>query len=155
MIFREYVEGWQGSLCMAIVTRVKGRSFWTDFAWWITRSSFCSSLGCLRGLLVYLCQNICTMYDNLLITTNRKLAQGVLYTESVIGGNSVCWHHSRDNSTLCLHYRIYFYMVIVKECHCIWVISAFEGIVVTNDGNAILREIDIAHPAAKVWVMFG
>ena len=26
----------------------------------------------------------------------------------------------------------------------------FSGIVVTNDGNAILREIDIAHPAAKV-----
>ena len=24
------------------------------------------------------------------------------------------------------------------------------GIVVTNDGNAILRELDIAHPAAKV-----
>lgn len=23
------------------------------------------------------------------------------------------------------------------------------GIVVTNDGNAILRELDIAHPAAK------
>lgn len=24
------------------------------------------------------------------------------------------------------------------------------GIVVTNDGNAILRELDLAHPAAKV-----
>jgi len=22
---------------------------------------------------------------------------------------------------------------------------------VTNDGNAILREIDLAHPAAKAW----
>lgn len=26
----------------------------------------------------------------------------------------------------------------------------FTGIVVTNDGNAILRELDVAHPAAKV-----
>lgn len=26
----------------------------------------------------------------------------------------------------------------------------YPGIVVTNDGNAILRELDIAHPAAKV-----
>ena len=25
----------------------------------------------------------------------------------------------------------------------------FTGIVVTNDGNAILRELDLAHPAAK------
>jgi hypothetical protein len=25
-----------------------------------------------------------------------------------------------------------------------------EGIVLTNDGNAILRELDVAHPAAKV-----
>ena len=25
------------------------------------------------------------------------------------------------------------------------------GIVVTNDGNAILRELDLAHPAAKAW----
>ena len=24
------------------------------------------------------------------------------------------------------------------------------GIVITNDGNAILREIDVSHPAAKV-----
>lgn len=28
----------------------------------------------------------------------------------------------------------------------------FTGIVVTNDGNAILRELDVAHPAAKVLV---
>jgi hypothetical protein len=34
-----------------------------------------------------------------------------------------------------------------------WTVSAFAGIVVTNDGNAILREIDIAHPAAKVRQM--
>lgn len=27
------------------------------------------------------------------------------------------------------------------------------GIVVTNDGNAILRELDIAHPAAKVFMI--
>lgn len=27
-----------------------------------------------------------------------------------------------------------------------------SGIVLTNDGNAILREIDVAHPAAKVMV---
>jgi hypothetical protein len=32
-------------------------------------------------------------------------------------------------------------------------IPASAGIVVTNDGNAILREIDIAHPAAKVHQM--
>ncbi len=25
------------------------------------------------------------------------------------------------------------------------------GIILTNDGNAILREIDVSHPAAKVW----
>jgi hypothetical protein len=25
-----------------------------------------------------------------------------------------------------------------------------SGIVITNDGNAILREIDVSHPAAKV-----
>lgn len=27
---------------------------------------------------------------------------------------------------------------------------ACAGIVITNDGNAILREIDVSHPAAKV-----
>lgn len=27
------------------------------------------------------------------------------------------------------------------------------GIVVTNDGNAILRELDIAHPAAKASII--
>lgn len=26
----------------------------------------------------------------------------------------------------------------------------FAGIVLTNDGNAILRELDVSHPAAKV-----
>jgi len=29
----------------------------------------------------------------------------------------------------------------------------FTGIVVTNDGNAILRELDVAHPAAKVLLL--
>ena len=29
-------------------------------------------------------------------------------------------------------------------------LSALAGIVLTNDGNAILREIDVTHPAAKV-----
>ena len=29
------------------------------------------------------------------------------------------------------------------------------GIVLTNDGNAILREIDVTHPAAKVSCCFG
>ena len=29
-------------------------------------------------------------------------------------------------------------------------LDAQGGIVLTNDGNAILREIDVAHPAAKV-----
>lgn len=28
------------------------------------------------------------------------------------------------------------------------------GIVLTNDGNAILREIDVTHPAAKVSVLY-
>ncbi|KAF8396533.1 hypothetical protein HHK36_018157 [Tetracentron sinense] len=28
------------------------------------------------------------------------------------------------------------------------------GIVVTNDGNAILRELDLAHPAAKAWLIY-
>ena len=28
--------------------------------------------------------------------------------------------------------------------------SMYTGIVLTNDGNAILREIDVTHPAAKV-----
>lgn len=31
----------------------------------------------------------------------------------------------------------------------------FPGIVVTNDGNAILRELDVAHPAAKVLFFFS
>ena len=29
-----------------------------------------------------------------------------------------------------------------------------SGIVVTNDGNSILRELDLAHPAAKVWCVY-
>ena len=29
-------------------------------------------------------------------------------------------------------------------------LDANGGIVLTNDGNAILREIDVSHPAAKV-----
>jgi T-complex protein 1 subunit gamma len=29
-------------------------------------------------------------------------------------------------------------------------LDASGGIVLTNDGNAILRELDVAHPAAKV-----
>jgi hypothetical protein len=29
------------------------------------------------------------------------------------------------------------------------------GIVITNDGNAILREIDVSHPAAKVRTVLG
>ncbi|KAG4919655.1 hypothetical protein JHK85_057936 [Glycine max] len=32
-------------------------------------------------------------------------------------------------------------------------LDASGGIVVTNDGNAILREIDLAHPAAKAWLI--
>lgn len=32
---------------------------------------------------------------------------------------------------------------------------AHPGIVITNDGNAILREIDVSHPAAKVWLVCG
>lgn len=32
-------------------------------------------------------------------------------------------------------------------------LSFLVGIVVTNDGNAILRELDIAHPAAKVVML--
>jgi hypothetical protein len=56
--------------------------------------------------------------------------------------------HSGDNSTLCCINRICFYKVVVGYVSESF--FAFEGIVVTNDGNAILREIDIAHPAAKV-----
>ena len=33
--------------------------------------------------------------------------------------------------------------------------SPIPGIVLTNDGNAILREIDVSHPAAKVRVENG
>lgn len=32
--------------------------------------------------------------------------------------------------------------------------ALLEGIVVTNDGNAILRELDLAHPAAKVFLSY-
>eukprot|EP01121_Diplochlamys_sp_Union-15-3_P016944 TRINITY_DN586_c0_g1_i3.p1 TRINITY_DN586_c0_g1~~TRINITY_DN586_c0_g1_i3.p1 ORF type:complete len:545 (-),score=104.89 TRINITY_DN586_c0_g1_i3:74-1708(-) len=32
------------------------------------------------------------------------------------------------------------------------ILSAQAGIVITNDGNAILREIDVAHPAAKAMI---
>ena len=31
-------------------------------------------------------------------------------------------------------------------------LDAAGGIVVTNDGNAILRELDLAHPAAKSMI---
>lgn len=30
----------------------------------------------------------------------------------------------------------------------------YTGIVVTNDGNAILRELDVAHPVAKTQSLF-
>jgi chaperonin GroEL (HSP60 family) len=30
------------------------------------------------------------------------------------------------------------------------ILLSSTGIVLTNDGNAILREIDVSHPAAKV-----
>jgi hypothetical protein len=33
---------------------------------------------------------------------------------------------------------------------CYGFFSFLAGIVLTNDGNAILRELDVAHPAAKV-----
>jgi hypothetical protein len=36
----------------------------------------------------------------------------------------------------------------VYICHGFF--SFLAGIVLTNDGNAILRELDVAHPAAKV-----
>lgn len=32
------------------------------------------------------------------------------------------------------------------------VLDAMGGIVLTNDGNAILREIDVSHPAAKSMI---
>ena len=32
----------------------------------------------------------------------------------------------------------------------ILIVVCMAGIVLTNDGNAILREIDVSHPAAKV-----
>lgn len=34
------------------------------------------------------------------------------------------------------------------------IFTLLEGIVVTNDGNAILRELDLAHPAAKVFLSY-
>jgi hypothetical protein len=34
--------------------------------------------------------------------------------------------------------------------NCYGFFSVLAGIVLTNDGNAILRELDVAHPAAKV-----
>ena len=30
-------------------------------------------------------------------------------------------------------------------------LNVLAGIVLTNDGNAILRELDVSHPAAKVF----
>jgi len=39
-------------------------------------------------------------------------------------------------------------MVLIHSFSC-----KSTGIVVTNDGNAILRELDLAHPAAKVFVV--
>ena len=32
------------------------------------------------------------------------------------------------------------------------ILDPMGGIVITNDGNAILREIDVSHPAAKVRI---
>lgn len=32
------------------------------------------------------------------------------------------------------------------------ILDPVGGIVMTNDGNAILREIDVAHPAAKAMI---
>ncbi len=32
------------------------------------------------------------------------------------------------------------------------IIDPMGGIVMTNDGNAILREIDVSHPAAKALI---
>lgn len=38
---------------------------------------------------------------------------------------------------------------ILKMSTSMW---CYPGIILTNDGNAILREIDVAHPAAKVML---
>ncbi|KAL9247576.1 hypothetical protein vseg_020995 [Gypsophila vaccaria] len=35
------------------------------------------------------------------------------------------------------------------------ILDAAGGIVVTNDGNTILRELDLAHPAAKSMIEFS
>ena len=41
--------------------------------------------------------------------------------------------------------------MLTLVCHVSPTLSlACAGIVLTNDGNAILREIDVTHPAAKV-----
>jgi len=32
------------------------------------------------------------------------------------------------------------------------ILSTMGGIIITNDGNAILREIDVVHPAAKSMI---
>lgn len=39
-------------------------------------------------------------------------------------------------------------LVVSHECYRI-----ISGIIVTNDGNAILSELDLAHPAAKVHAL--
>ena len=31
------------------------------------------------------------------------------------------------------------------------ILDPMGGIVMTNDGNAILREVDVQHPTAKCW----
>jgi hypothetical protein len=43
---------------------------------------------------------------------------------------------------------LHWMVVVIVTSFCF-----LTGIVVTNDGNAILRELDLAHPAAKVIVV--
>lgn len=58
--------------------------------------------------------------------------------------NSQCNSVYHKSLVFCLCFQV-FQTPIVLSCE-------LTGIVVTNDGNAILRELDIAHPAAKVLV---
>ena len=45
---------------------------------------------------------------------------------------------------------------VSRLTHCILTLQnqfhSCAGIILTNDGNAILREIDVSHPAAKVVI---
>lgn len=57
-----------------------------------------------------------------------------------------------------MYYVLLLSSYIYEFFYCLKLWNAFlwtyTGIVVTNDGNAILRELDVAHPAAKAQSLF-